>query len=71
MMPAPVSACPLRKETVSPERGCKAMNNITELIKDIWLTCSNGARKRDRTVLGLFVVVVISVTLIILGLVKP
>ncbi|HLO25238.1 MAG TPA: hypothetical protein VK187_03935 [Geobacteraceae bacterium] len=47
------------------------MNNITELIKDIWLTCSNGARKRDRTVLGLFVVVVISVTLIILGLVKP
>ena len=47
------------------------MNNITALIKDIWQTCSNGARNRDRTVLGLFVVVVISVTLIILGLIKP
>ncbi len=47
------------------------MNNIIALFKDIWQTCSTGARNRDKTVLGFFVVVVISVTLIILGLIKP
>ncbi len=47
------------------------MNNVRALIKDIWQTCSTGARNRDKTVLGFFAVVAISVTLIILGLIKP
>ncbi len=52
------------------EVGYMIMKNITALFRDIWKTCSTGARNRDKTVLGFFVVVVISITLIILGLMK-
>jgi len=47
------------------------MKNVTVLIKDIWQTYLNGARNRDKTVLGFVVVVALSITLIILGLIKP
>ena len=46
------------------------MKKLTELIKDIWQTYRNGARNRDKTVLGFVVVIVLSITLIIVGLLK-
>jgi hypothetical protein len=46
------------------------MKNITALIKDIWQTYRNGARHRDKTVFGFVVIIVISITLIIIGLLK-
>jgi hypothetical protein len=46
------------------------MKNVTALIKDIWQTYLNGARNRDKTVLGFVVIIVISITLIIVGLLK-
>jgi hypothetical protein len=47
------------------------MKDVTGLLKDILQTLHTGARNRDKTVLGFMVVVVISLTLIILGLIKP
>ena len=46
------------------------MKKLTELIQDIWQTYRNGARNRDKTVLGFVVVIVLSITLIIVGLLK-
>jgi hypothetical protein len=46
------------------------MKNVTLLFKDIFQTFRNGARNRDKTVLGFVAVIVFSITLIILGLIK-
>ena len=46
------------------------MKNVTALLKDMWQTCSDGARNRDKTMIGFVVVVVLSITLIILGLIR-
>jgi hypothetical protein len=46
------------------------MKNVTALIKDMWQTFSDGARNRDKTIIGFVVVFVFSLTLIILGLIR-
>ena len=46
------------------------MKNVKMLIKDVWQTYRTGARNRDKTVFGFVAVVVISITLIIIGLLK-
>jgi hypothetical protein len=46
------------------------MKNVTALVKDIWQTYLNGARNRDKTVIGFVVIIMLSITLIILGLLK-
>jgi hypothetical protein len=46
------------------------MKKVATLLKDIWQTYRNGARNRDKTVLGFVVIIVISITLIIVGLLK-
>lgn len=47
------------------------MKDVTVLLKDIWRTLRTGARNRDKTALGFMAVVAISLTLIIVGLLKP
>ena len=46
------------------------MKNVTALLKDMWQTFSDGARSRDKTMIGFMVVLVLSITLIILGLIR-
>ena len=46
------------------------MKTVKILIKDVWQTYRAGARNRDKTVLGFVMVVVLSITLIIIGLLK-
>jgi len=46
------------------------MKNVTALLKDMWETFSDGARNRDKTMIGFVVVVMLSITLIILGLIR-